>query len=57
MDIDIIDTAPLTAMPNIIGSEDYIGEDYLKEEIEAIEEIEEEEILAGLGKTDDPVRM
>ncbi len=58
MDIDIIDTAhPNSHTQNIMGSEEDIGEDYLKEEIEAIEEIGEEEILAGPGKTDDPVRM
>ncbi|MEK6692583.1 MAG: RNA polymerase sigma factor RpoD [Nitrospirota bacterium] len=58
MDIDIVNTPkPERYDRNIAESEEMMAEDFLKEGIEDLEAIEEEDILAGLGKTDDPVRM
>jgi RNA polymerase primary sigma factor len=59
MDIDIIETPHTDSNAvDLVESEEEIEEGLLKERVEGLEEIEEEEILApGVGKTDDPVRM
>lgn len=58
MDIDIIDTSSDRYAEGLLESEEAVEEGILKEGIESLVELEEEDILVpGVGKTDDPVRM
>ena len=59
IDIDIVDTPYIDQRAqNLVEPEEEIEEDFLKEGIEDLEDIDKEEIIAaGFGKTDDPVRI